>query len=62
MQSWEETGCTDESRPSTLHQKLRIPTKDEIIKVNNDQVATKQCILAAIDRKVPKGINSPRVS
>ena len=47
--------------PSTLHQKLRFPTKDGVIEVNRDQVAAKQCILAAIRRKVPGGINSTRV-
>ena len=34
--------------PSTLHQKLRFPTKDGIMELNRDQVAAKQCVLAAI--------------
>uniref|UniRef100_A0A2N9HTD2 Integrase catalytic domain-containing protein n=1 Tax=Fagus sylvatica TaxID=28930 RepID=A0A2N9HTD2_FAGSY len=37
--------------PSTLHQKLRFPTEDGIMEVNGDQVAAKQCVLAAINRK-----------
>uniref|UniRef100_A0A2N9ILK1 Integrase catalytic domain-containing protein n=1 Tax=Fagus sylvatica TaxID=28930 RepID=A0A2N9ILK1_FAGSY len=37
--------------PSTLHQKLRFPTKDGVMEVNGDQVAAKQCVLAAIGRK-----------
>jgi hypothetical protein len=48
--------------PSTLHQKLRFPTKDGVMEVNGDQVAEKQCVLTAIGRKVSKGINSTRVS
>jgi hypothetical protein len=47
--------------PSTLHQKLRFPTKDGIMEVNSDQVAVKQCILATIGWKAPKGINSTKV-
>ena len=34
--------------PLTLHQKLRFPTKDGVMEVNGDQVAAKQCVLAAI--------------
>ena len=48
--------------PSTLHQKLRFLTKDGIMEVNGDQVTAKQCVLATIGRKVPKGINFTRVS
>jgi hypothetical protein len=33
--------------PSTLHQKLRFPTKTGIMELNGDQVAAKQCVLAA---------------
>uniref|UniRef100_A0A2N9GYD0 Reverse transcriptase domain-containing protein n=1 Tax=Fagus sylvatica TaxID=28930 RepID=A0A2N9GYD0_FAGSY len=33
--------------PSTLHQKLRFPTKDGVMEINGDQVAAKQCVLAA---------------
>jgi hypothetical protein len=47
--------------PSTLHQKLKFPTKDGVMEVNGDQVAAKQCVLAAIRGKVPGGINSIRV-
>jgi hypothetical protein len=36
--------------PSTLHQKLRFPTKDGVIEINGDQVAAKQCVLAAAKR------------
>ncbi len=48
--------------PSTLHKKLRFPTKNGVIEVNGNQVAAKQCILVAIGRKVSGGINSTRVS
>jgi hypothetical protein len=37
--------------PSTLHQKLRFPTKDGIMELNGDQVTAKQCVLAAVKRK-----------
>ena len=47
--------------PSTLHQKLRFPTKDGIMEVNGDQVVAKQCVLAAIGRKATRGINSTKV-
>uniref|UniRef100_A0A2N9IBW7 Uncharacterized protein n=1 Tax=Fagus sylvatica TaxID=28930 RepID=A0A2N9IBW7_FAGSY len=43
---------------STLHQKLRFPTKDGIMEVNGDQVVAKQCVLTAIGQKAPKGMNS----
>jgi hypothetical protein len=33
--------------PSTLHQKLRFPTADGVMELNGDQVAAKQCVLAA---------------
>uniref|UniRef100_A0A2N9EE12 Reverse transcriptase domain-containing protein n=1 Tax=Fagus sylvatica TaxID=28930 RepID=A0A2N9EE12_FAGSY len=33
--------------PSTLHQKLRFPTKDGIMELNGDQVTANQCVLAA---------------
>jgi hypothetical protein len=33
--------------PSTLHQKLRFPTIDGVMELNGDQVAAKQCVLAA---------------
>ena len=48
--------------PSTLHQKLRFPTEDGIMEVNGDQITAKQCVLAAIGWKVPKSINSFKVS
>ena len=47
---------------STLHQKLRFPTKDGIMEVNGDQVAAKQCVLAAINRKGPEDKHSTKVS
>ena len=47
--------------PSTLHQKLRFPTKGGIMEVNGDQVAAKQCVLAAIGQKALGGINSNKV-
>ena len=37
--------------PSTLHQKLRFPTKTGIMELNGDQVAAKQCVLAAFKQK-----------
>jgi hypothetical protein len=37
--------------PSTLHQKLRFPTPEGVMELNGDQVAAKQCVLAAIKRK-----------
>uniref|UniRef100_A0A2N9EUX0 Uncharacterized protein n=1 Tax=Fagus sylvatica TaxID=28930 RepID=A0A2N9EUX0_FAGSY len=37
--------------PSTLHQKLRFPTVDGVMELNGDQVAAKQCVLAATKRK-----------
>jgi hypothetical protein len=38
--------------PSTLHQKLRFPTADGVMELNGDQVAAKQCVLAATKKKV----------
>uniref|UniRef100_A0A2N9G0X2 RNA-directed DNA polymerase n=1 Tax=Fagus sylvatica TaxID=28930 RepID=A0A2N9G0X2_FAGSY len=37
--------------PSTLHQKLRFPTADGVMELNGDQVAAKQCVLAATKKK-----------
>ncbi len=37
--------------PSTLHQKLRFPTKDGVMELNGDQVTAKQCVLATVKRK-----------
>ncbi len=48
--------------PLTLHQKLCFPTKDRIMEVNGDQVAAKQCVLAAINRKDPEDKHSTKVS
>ena len=36
---------------STLHQKLRFPIADGVMELNGDQVAAKQCVLAATKRK-----------
>ena len=47
--------------PLTLHQKLRFPTEDGIMEVNDDQVAAKQCVLAAINRKGPEDKHSTKV-
>jgi hypothetical protein len=41
--------------PSTLHQKLRFPTADGVMELNGDQVAAKQCVLAATKKKVAEG-------
>uniref|UniRef100_A0A2N9EAF7 Uncharacterized protein n=1 Tax=Fagus sylvatica TaxID=28930 RepID=A0A2N9EAF7_FAGSY len=43
--------------PSTLHQKLRFPTADGVMELNGDQVAAKQCVLAATKKKVAEGSN-----
>jgi hypothetical protein len=48
--------------PSTLHQKLRFPTEDGIMEVSGDQVAAKQCVLAAITRKGLEDEHSAKVS
>jgi hypothetical protein len=42
--------------PSTLHQKLRFPTADGVMELNGDQVAAKQCVLAATKRKAASEI------
>ena len=42
--------------PSTLHQKLRFPTKDGVMELNGDQVTAKQCVLAAVKRKDTKEV------
>jgi hypothetical protein len=46
--------------PSTLHQKLRFPTKDGIMDLNGDQVTAKRCVLAAVKRKDTKEAEKPR--
>ncbi len=38
---------------SSLHQKLRFPTDFGIMKIKSDQVASKQCIMAAIKQNPP---------
>ena len=43
--------------PSTLHQKLRFPTKDGVMEINGDQVAAKQCVLAAAKKSCPGKAN-----
>ena len=48
--------------PSTLHQKLRFPTKDGFMEVNGDQVAVKQCVLAAAKGKALGKVNSTGIS
>ena len=48
--------------PSTLHQKLRFPTEDGIMEVNDDQVAAKQCVLATIKLEGSKDKHSTEVS
>uniref|UniRef100_A0A2N9ENC7 Uncharacterized protein n=1 Tax=Fagus sylvatica TaxID=28930 RepID=A0A2N9ENC7_FAGSY len=37
--------------PSTLHQKLRFPTKDGVMELSGDQVTAKQCVLTAVKQK-----------
>ena len=43
--------------PFTLHQKLRFPTKDGVMEINGDQVAAKQCVLAAAKKSSPGKAN-----
>ena len=38
--------------PSSFHQKLRFPTDFGIIEIKGDQVASKQCIMAAIKQNL----------
>ena len=38
--------------PSTLNQKLRFSTKDGVMEINGDQVAAKQCVLAAAKKNI----------
>uniref|UniRef100_A0A2N9FBS8 Uncharacterized protein n=1 Tax=Fagus sylvatica TaxID=28930 RepID=A0A2N9FBS8_FAGSY len=38
--------------PSTLHQKLRFPTKDGVMELNGDQVTAKHSKLSAVDREL----------
>ena len=44
--------------PSTLHQKLRFPTKDGVMEINGDQVAAKQCVLAVAKKNASGKVNS----
>jgi hypothetical protein len=37
--------------PSILHQRLRFPTPEGIMEIRGDQVATKQCLIAAAHQK-----------
>jgi hypothetical protein len=46
--------------PSTLHQKLRFPTKDGIMELNGDQVTAKRCVLAAVKQKGVAEVEKPR--
>ena len=48
--------------PSTLHQKLRFPTEEGVMELNGDQVAVKQCVLAAVKQKYMQEEERPRVS
>ena len=47
--------------PSTLHQKLRFPTEEGVMELNGDQVAAKQCVLAAVIQKYIQEEGKPRV-
>jgi hypothetical protein len=40
--------------PSSFHQKLRFPTDFGIMEIKGDQVASKQCIMAAIKQNLPE--------
>ena len=46
--------------PSTLHQKLRFPTKEGIMELNGDQVVAKWCVLAVVKQKGVVEIEKPR--
>ena len=46
--------------PSTLHQKIRFTTKDEVMELNGDQVATKRCVLAAVKQKDKAETEKPK--
>ena len=48
--------------PSTLHQKLRFPTKDGVMELNGDQVRAKQCVLATVKQKYTQEAERPRDS
>jgi hypothetical protein len=39
--------------PSSLHQKIRFPTNFGVMEIKGDQVASKQCIMAAIKQHPP---------
>jgi hypothetical protein len=43
--------------PSTLHQKLRFPTKDDVMEINGDQVAAKQCVLEVAKKNTSGKVN-----
>ena len=47
--------------PSTLHQKLRFPTRDRVMEVNGDQVVAKKCILTTIEQKALREVSSTKV-
>jgi hypothetical protein len=40
--------------PSSLHQKLCFPTDFGVMEIKGDQVASKQCIMAAIKQHPPR--------
>jgi hypothetical protein len=46
--------------PSTLHQKLRFPIKDGIMKLNGDQVIAKRCVLVAVKQRDVAEEGKPR--
>ena len=48
--------------PSTLHQKLRFPTKDGVMELSGDQVTAKQCVLTSVKQKDIKKKEKPRGS
>jgi hypothetical protein len=48
--------------PSTLHQKLRFPTKDGVMELSGDQVTAKQCVLTVVKQKDIKVAEKPRGS
>ena len=46
--------------PSTLHQKIRFPTKDGVMELNGDQIVAKRCVLAAVKQRYKAKTEKPK--
>jgi hypothetical protein len=46
--------------PSTLHQKLRFPTKDGIMELNGDKITAKRCVLAMVKQRDVAEVGKPK--